>query len=95
MTNQINKIYLPFVPHSVSNYAILTYVAALLTCSVVFMNQAMIWYWWVFGIVEVGVYFYFANRLTKSWAMLKPKAFEKNLFGWAFAIRVMVMFFLY
>lgn len=99
MTNQTtykSKIApLPYVPQSVSNYAILTYVAALLTCNVVFMNQAMIWYWWVFGIVEVGVYFYFANRLTKSWAMLKPKAFEKNLFGWAFAIRVIVMFFLY
>lgn len=95
MINQTNKIYLPFVPHSVSNYAILTYLAALLTCNVMYMNQSMIWYWWVFGIVEVGVYFYFANRLTKSWAMLRPRVFEKNLFGWAFAIRVIVMFFLY
>ena len=86
---------LPFVPQKVSNMAMLAYIAALLACSVVYIEYAMHWYWWVFGIVEVVCYFYFANRLTKNWTMLKPKVFEKNLFGWAFLIRVIVMLFLY
>lgn len=89
------RVPLPFVPKGVSNFAIFTYIAALLICSMLFMNQSMKWYWWIFGIVEVFVYFYFANRLTKKWAMLRPRVFEKNLFGWAFFIRVAVMFFLY
>ena len=86
---------LPFLPQKVSNMAILAYIAALLACSVLYMNYAMNWYWWVFGIVEVVCYFYFANRLTKNWAILTPKLFERNLFWWAFAIRVIVMLFLY
>lgn len=86
---------LPFLPQKVSSYAILMYIAALLACSVAFIGYAMHWYWWVFGIVEVVCYFYFANRLTKSWAVLTPKTFERNLFGWAFAIRLIVMLFLY
>jgi len=86
---------LPFVPQKVSNMAILAYIAALLACSVLYMNYAMQWYWWVFGIVEVVCYFYFANRLTKNWTMLKPKVFERNLVGWALLIRVIVMLFLY
>ena len=97
MTNKqnIGTFALPFVPQKVSNMAILAYIAALLACSVLYMNYAMHWYWWVFGIVEVVCYFYFANRLTKSWAMLKPRTFERNIFGWAFLIRVIVMLFLY
>ena len=99
MTNQ--TIYkptigpLPYVSQQVSNNAVLMYIAALLACSVAYMEYAMHWYWWVFGIVEVVCYFYFANRLTKSWAMLKPKSFERNLFGTALMIRVAVMLFLY
>ena len=95
MTNQTNNISLPFLPQKVSNMAILAYMAALLACSVLYMNYAMNWYWWVFGIVEVVCYFYFANRLTKNWAILTPKVFERNIFWWAFAIRVIVMLFLY
>ena len=97
MTNNqnIGTFALPFVPQKVSNMAILAYIVALLACSVLYVNYAMQWYWWVFGIVEVVCYFYFANRLTKSWTMLKPKVFEKNLFGWALLIRVIVMLFLY
>lgn len=75
--------------------AILAYIAALVACSIAYAEYAMHWYWWVFGIVEVVSYFYFANRLTRNWAMLKPRVFEKHLFWWAFVIRVIVMLFLY
>ena len=86
---------LPYVPQKVSNMAILTYIAALLVCSVAYVQYAMYWYWWIFGIVEVICYFYFANQLTRNWAMLRPKTFENRLFWTAFLIRVVVMFFLY
>lgn len=99
MTNQTTykstMTILPYVPKKVSNLAILTYIAALLTCSVLYMEYAMNWYWWIFGIVEVVCYFYFANQLTRNWAMLRPMTFEKKLFWTAFLIRVVVMLFLY
>lgn len=84
-----------FVSRKVTNIAILIYIAALLTCNVLFYEYAMEWYFWIFGLVEVMTYFYFANHLTKSWAMLQPRKFVKNLFWSAFLIRVAVMLFLY
>lgn len=99
MTNQstYKSQFLPlnFVPRKIINPAILTYLAALLTCSVVFANQAMYWYWWVFGILEVVGFFYFANRQSRLWANIGPKQFQKNVFWTAFLLRVVVMLFLY
>ena len=86
---------LPYVPQKVSNMAMLAYIVALLVCSVAYVQYAMHWYWWVFGIVEVVCYFYFANQLTRNWAMLRPTTFENRLFWTAFLIRVVVMLFLY
>ena len=86
---------LPYMPQKVSNMAMLAYLVALLVCSVAYVPYAMHWYWWIFGIVEVMCYFYFANQLTKDWAMLRPKTFENKLFWTAFLIRVVVMLFLY
>ena len=86
---------LAFVPRKVTNIAMLIYVVALVICNVLYMEYAMEWYFWIFGLVEVCCYFYFANKLTKDWAMLRPKTFVKNLFWSAFMIRVAVMFFLY
>ena len=84
-----------FVPKDMSNFGILTYLAALLTCSVVFLNQAMYWYWWVFGILEVVGFFYFANRQSRLWANIGPRQFQKNVFWTAFLLRVVVMLFIY
>lgn len=83
------------MPKDMSNFGILTYLAALLTCSVVFLNQAMYWYWWVFGILEVVGFFYFANRQSRLWANIGPRQFQKNVFWTAFLLRVVVMLFLY
>lgn len=84
-----------FVSQKVTTIAILIYVAALLTCNVLFLEYAMEWYFWIFGLVEVCSYFYFANKLTKDWASLRPRTFIKNLFWSAFMIRIAVMLFLY
>lgn len=86
---------LAFVPQKVTNIAIVIYIAALLICNLLFYEYAMEWYFWIFGLVEVITYFYFANQLTKSWATIQPRIFEKKLFWSAFLIRVAVMLFLY
>lgn len=86
---------LAFVPNKITNPAILVYFAALLTVSVLYVNQAMYWYWWVFGILEVVGFFYFANRQSRLWANIRPQQFEKNIFWMTLILRVGVMLFLY
>jgi hypothetical protein len=88
-------IPLNFVPHKITNPAILVYLAALLTISVIYSSQAMYWYWWVFGILEVVGFFYFANRQSRLWANIGTKQFQKNVFWTACLLRVVVMLFLY
>ena len=88
-------LHVTYVPRTVTNIAILVYIAALLTCNVLFYEYAMEWYFWIFGLVEVISYFYFANQLTKSWATISSSTFVKNLFWSAFLIRATVMLFLY
>lgn len=99
MTNQstYKSQFLPlnFVPHKITNPAILVYLAALLTISVIYSSQAMYWYWWVFGILEVVGFFYFANRQSRLWANIGTKQFQKNVFWTTFLLRVVVMLFLY
>ena len=84
-----------FVPHKITNPAILVYLAALLTISVIYSSQAMYWYWWVFGILEVVGFFYFANRQSRLWANIGTKQFQKNVFWTACLLRVVVMLFIY
>ncbi len=95
MNNTNNIQPLIFVPKSITNVAIMTYVIALLGCGVLYSRYAMNWYWWVFGLVEVCGFFYFSNYLTKAWAMVRITTFEKNVFWTAFLIRAAVMLFLY
>ena len=51
--------------------------------------------WWVFGLVEVIGFFYFANQLTRQWGKLSTKKFGKQLFKTAFVIRLVWMVFSY
>ena len=44
--------------------------------------------WWVFGILEVITFFYFANSLTRKWARYSEKKFSKKLFQNALIIRI-------
>lgn len=86
---------LSYFPNFFSSKAIITYIIALLVIGVVFMNQAMYWYWWVFGISFVVLFFYGSNQLSVSWANLSDKTFEKKIFKTAFLIRCVVVIFLY
>lgn len=85
---QQDKELYTFIPRRVTNVAMVAYVAALLACSVLYSSHVLDWKWWIFGLVEVLGFFYFANHLSKTWINFTPKLFIKKLFWTAFILRV-------
>ncbi|MEE0922375.1 MAG: glycosyltransferase family 39 protein [Paludibacteraceae bacterium] len=93
-----NNIILPYIPKRVTSLAMLTYVAAICCCNILFASQMLHWQWWFFGAVEVFGFFYFANRISKGWFYSKPLHFTQKLFWTAFFLRaiwVVISYFLY
>ena len=88
MTNAIqNSNVLSFIPKRVTSLAMLTYVAAICCCNILFASHMLNWQWWFFGAIEVLGFFYFANRISKGWFYLKPLHFTQKLFWTAFFLR--------
>lgn len=85
---QQDKELYTFIPRRVTDVAMVAYVAALLACSVLYSSHVLDWKWWIFGLVEVLGFFYFANHLSKTWINFTPKLFIKKLFWTAFILRV-------
>ena len=76
----------------------LTYVAAIICCNILFASRMLAWQWWFFGAIEVLGFFYFANRLSKQWFYLKSIHFTQKLFWMALFLRllwVLISYFLY
>ena len=89
---------LPYIPKRVTTWAMLTYVAAICCCNILFASHMLHWQWWFFGAIEVLGFFYFANRLSKLRCYLKPLHFTQRLFWTAFFLRavwVVVSYVLY
>ena len=86
---------LSFVPKSITNTAIVTYFAAIFGCTLLYSSHILDWKWWIFGIVEVVGFFYFANVNTKTWTKMSPMRFTKKLFWSALVIRVVWVFVSY
>ena len=76
-----------FIPKRVTSWAMLTYVAAIFSCNMLFASHMLYWQWWFFGAIEVLGFFYFANRLSKGWFYLKPIHFTQKIFWTAFFLR--------
>ena len=106
MKNKITQklIYRPeanqltFAPKIICDKAIITYLLALIACSVLYSAHILSFQWWIFGIICVVGFFYFANRQTKLWHNFRSAAFTKQLFWSAFALRVVwvfISFYLY
>lgn len=55
----------------------------------------MEWYVFLIGIIEVGGFFYFSNLLTKKWANVTVKTFERKIFITGFIVRVVWVVFSY
>ena len=84
-----------FVSNKITNTAIVIYFAAMVTTAVCFTRYFMVWYWWLFGFTSIIGFFYLSNKLTKDWALIHPKIFKKNIFWYAFILRIFVMLLLY
>ena len=76
-----------FIPKRVTSWAMLTYVAAILCCNILFASHMLNWQWWFFGAIEVLGFFYFANHLSKQWFYIKPLHFTQKLFWTSFFLR--------
>ncbi len=93
-----NDVSLPYIPKRVTSWAMLTYMAAIICCNLLFMSHALYWQWWFFGAIEVLGFFYFANRLSKGWFNLKPLHVTQKIFWTAFFLRavwVVISYILY
>jgi len=82
-------------PKSFAKKAVVTYLAALATSTVLFSKYAMDVKFMLFGICEVLFFFFGASSLTKHWSKMSEKGFEKNLFWTAFALRLAWIVFSY
>lgn len=94
----LNSKLQEFIPKSVTNTAMMTYAATIMCCNILFASHMLNWQWWFFGAIEVFGFFYFANRLSKSWYYLKPQHFTQKLFWMAFFLRafwVVISYILY
>lgn len=80
---------IPYIPKRVTNWAMLTYVAAICCCNILFASHMLHWQWWFFGAIEALGFFYFANRLSKRWFYIKPLYFTQKLFWTAFVLRAL------
>ena len=92
-TNQVN-----FMPRKISHMGMITYLLAMMACTLAYSHHILAWKWWIFGMVSVLGFFYFANQQTKLWINLRPAIFAKKLFWSAFLLRViwvLVSYFLY
>ena len=85
---------LSYFPKYYTDRAMYVYFALLLCVPVIF-GYPMEWYFWIFGIVEVVGFFYFAHQLPIAWKNYSPKVFTKKLFTTALIIRVIYVVFSY
>ena len=87
-----NNIYLP---KSISNTAITSYIVALVLVTVIFHQYATQWYFMLFGIVEVVGFYHYGNVLSKQYSNYSEKYFRSQIFKTALVIRVVYVLFSY
>lgn len=89
---------LVIVPKSITNTAIMTYLLAMIICVVAYSSHMMPFKWWIFGLVSVIGFFYYANDLTKAWINIRSMTFAQKVFWVGFVLRVLwvlISYFLY
>ena len=91
-----NRIH--FMPKWILDISMGIYLLALMACTLLYSRHILDWKWWIFGIVSVVGFFYFANRQSKLWLNIRPTTFSKRLFWGAFVLRVLwvlISYYLY
>jgi len=78
------------VSSQITNRAIVVYLFALVVVNFMFSDNALMIYWWVFGITEVVTFFLLSNVLSKKWneTKLASDKFAKRLFLVALLLRL-------
>ena len=85
---------LRYFPKYYTDRAMYVYFA-LLVCVPIIFGYPMEWYFWIFGIVEVVGFFYFAHQLPIACKNYSPRVFTKKLFTTALIIRIVYVVFSY
>lgn len=90
-----NNRELTYLPQTITNNAVLTYVAALCMTNLLFSPYAMEWYFWLFGIAEVCLFFLLGNYCSRKWCLVSEPQFVKRMIVISLLIRVAYVLFSY
>ncbi len=85
---------LSYFPKYFTDKAMYVYFALLVLVPIIF-GYPMEWYFWIFGIIEVVGFFYFAHQLPIVWQNYSTKVFAKKVFITALTIRIVYVLFCY
>ena len=91
----MNTVPLPFLPTYFSKKSVTAFLLILLICSAFFIRKTLPFLWILFSLLEVFVFFFFTNRLTRRWSTVLEGIFEKKLFWTSFWIRIVWVVFSY
>ena len=85
-------------PKWLAQYAIVTYILALMVVSFMYSSYSLPWYYMLSGVVAVMVFFLYGSTAIKDTSLdkiRKESRFEKRIFLIAFIPRVIWMFLIY
>lgn len=91
----MNERELTYIPKTITNNAVLVYFTALVVTNLLFSPYAMEWYFWLFGIVEVGMFFILGNYCSRKWAYIFEPQFVKRIVVVSLFIRIAYVLFSY
>lgn len=91
----LNNRELTYIPQKITSNAVLTYFAALGVVNLLFSPYAMEWYFWLFGIVEVCMFFILGNYCSRKWSYIYEPQFVKRLITTSLLIRFVWVLFSY
>ena len=89
---------LRYMPRFFTRRSIIAFVVVFVLCSALFFSRMLPGLWILFGFLEVFCFFFFLNKLTRSWGQVSERVFAKKLFWISFWIRlawVVFSFFFY
>ena len=79
---------IPYFPKQIAGRAILTYLISLTVVSMFFFRHAMKIGYMALGIAFVGGFFYLTYVCSKEWKDIAENKYVRNIFLWAFFIRI-------
>lgn len=91
----VNRPPLYYLPRNIATQCTTMYFVALILCSVLFTNQALPLWIMTIGGISVIIFFMGSAQMTKKYAFISEKAFEKKIFGTALIIRLIYVVFTY